>query len=71
SSANVIYFPIATRLKGLSAKEETAYQMMIEGLLALQAGNNPILIRERLTAYLKPAHRQQPGQAGEEAYEAS
>lgn len=71
SSANVIYFPIAARLKGLSAKEETAYQMMIEGLLALQAGNNPILIRERLTAYLKPAHRQQPGQAGEEAYEAS
>ncbi|MEW6181598.1 MAG: flagellar motor protein [Bacillota bacterium] len=57
SSANVIYFPIATRLKGLSAKEEVAYQMMIEGLLALQAGNNPILIRERLTAYLRPGER--------------
>ncbi len=73
ASANVIYFPIATRLKGLSTKEEVAYQMMIEGLLALQAGNNPLLIRERLTAYLRPSHRQaeQAEKAGEEAYEAT
>lgn len=70
-SANVFYFPIAARLKNLSAKEEVAYQMMIEGLLALQAGNNPILIRERLTAYIKPKHRREIEEAEKagEAYE--
>ncbi|MEW6573319.1 MAG: flagellar motor protein [Bacillota bacterium] len=68
-SANVFYFPIASRLKNLSAKEEIAYMMMIEGLLALQAGNNPILIRERLTAYLKPKQRAE-AEAEKEAGEA-
>ncbi|HIE12856.1 MAG TPA: flagellar motor protein [Desulfotomaculum sp.] len=68
-SANVFYFPIAARLKNLSAKEEIAYMMMIEGLLALQAGNNPILIRERLTAYLRPKQRAE-AEAEKEAGEA-
>lgn len=57
SSANVLYYPIANRLKNIGTKERVAFEMMIEGLLALQAGNNPILIRERLIAYLNPKQR--------------
>ncbi|RDV84776.1 flagellar motor protein [Ammonifex thiophilus] len=72
SSANLIFYPIAARLKNLSAKEELAHRIMLEGLLALQAGNNPILIRERLTAFLSPRYRKQAAaEEGEEAYEAS
>lgn len=72
SSANLLYFPIASRLKNLSAKEEISYQIIIEGLLALQAGNNPILIRERLNSYLNPKLRgQEESGKAEEAYEAS
>ncbi|MBO8138203.1 MAG: flagellar motor protein [Desulfotomaculum sp.] len=53
SAANIIYFPVAGRLKNLSKKELLLKELQIEGVLALQAGYNPVLIRERLNAYLR------------------
>ncbi len=52
-AANVFYLPIAGRLRNLSKKEFVLKELQIEGVLSLQAGYNPILIRERLNAFLR------------------
>ncbi|MEW6698037.1 MAG: flagellar motor protein [Bacillota bacterium] len=54
ASANVFWLPIGAKLKNLSKKELILREMMIEGILALQAGYNPTIIRERLNAFIKP-----------------
>jgi len=69
SSANIVWLPIAGKLKNLSKKESRVRELMLEGLISLQAGNNPILIRERLTAFLDPKRREKGGRAGGRADE--
>ncbi|ABO50953.1 MotA/TolQ/ExbB proton channel [Desulforamulus reducens MI-1] len=59
-SANVFWLPIGAKLKNLSKKELVLREMMIEGILALQAGYNPTIIRERLNAFIKPGESKQP-----------
>lgn len=56
-SANVLWLPLATKLQNISKKEILVKQLMMEGVVSLQAGYNPILIRERLVAYLNPTSR--------------
>lgn len=57
ASSNVLFFPLATKLQNISRKEILVKQLMMEGIVSLQAGYNPILIRERLVAYLNPSAR--------------
>lgn len=56
-SANILWLPIAEKLKNLSKKEVMMRELMLEGIISIQAGYNPLLIRERLSAFLKPSHR--------------
>ncbi len=56
--ANLVFMPIAIRLKNLSKQELTLQELQVEGILALQAGYNPGLIRERLNAFLKQSMRE-------------
>jgi chemotaxis protein MotA len=55
--AYCVCFPIASKLKTLTAKEIMLRRLIREGVVALQSGNNPIIIRERLNAYLNPDAR--------------
>jgi chemotaxis protein MotA len=57
SSANIVYLPIAARLKQLSQEELHFRNMTLEGILAIQAGDNPRVVQEKLTAYVPPALR--------------
>jgi chemotaxis protein MotA len=57
SSANLVYLPIAARLKQLSAAELHFREMTLEGILAIQAGDNPRVVQEKLTAYIPPSLR--------------
>jgi chemotaxis protein MotA len=57
STANLIYLPIAARLKQLSAAELHFREMTLEGILAIQAGDNPRVVQEKLTAYIPPSQR--------------
>lgn len=54
ASANVFWIPLAGKLKNLSRKEAMLREIMLEGIMSIQAGYNPMLVRERLTAFLKP-----------------
>ncbi|MCG8401513.1 MAG: MotA/TolQ/ExbB proton channel family protein, partial [Firmicutes bacterium] len=56
-AANVLFFPMASKLANISKKEILVKQLMMEGIVSLQAGYNPILIRERLVSYLNPSAR--------------
>jgi flagellar motor component MotA len=56
-SANIVFLPIGNRLKGMSEVEVNYRQMILEGVLALQAGDNPSMLAERLDTYLDPAER--------------
>ncbi len=62
--ANLIYLPLANKLKGSSAHEAQAREMMVEGVLAVQAGENPRVVREKLETFLAPKER--AGEAGAE-----
>lgn len=61
--ANYIAGPIAGKLKAKSADEILHKQVMIEGLLSIQAGENPRVIEEKLKAFLSPASRGTIGEA--------
>ena len=51
-SANVIYLPIANRLKALSTQEVELRTMTLEGILSVQAGDNPRVVAEKLGSFV-------------------
>lgn len=51
-SANLIFLPIATRLKVLDEKEFVEKSLIIEGILYIQEGINPNTIAEKLKGFL-------------------
>lgn len=53
-SANLIYLPIAGKLKSKSEEEAAVRYMQLEGILAIQAGENPRVVRDKLNAFLAP-----------------
>ena len=55
--ANLICTPIAGKLKLRDAEERLCKQIMVEGMLAIQAGENPNRILEKLLSYLSPKQR--------------
>jgi chemotaxis protein MotA len=62
-SANVVYLPIAHKLKYLSNLEAELRMMTLEGILAIQAGDNPRIVESKLLSYLNPAERAEDGEA--------
>jgi chemotaxis protein MotA len=57
ASANVIYLPIASRLKQLSDEELHARALTLEGILSIQAGDNPRVVQEKLITFVPPTVR--------------
>jgi chemotaxis protein MotA len=53
-SANLIYLPLSGKLKAKSDEETHIRYMQMEGLLAIQAGENPRIVRDKLSSYLPP-----------------
>lgn len=52
ASANLIYFPIATKLKMKDKEEVSSMEMILDGILSIQAGENPSILKEKLKTYL-------------------
>jgi len=53
-SANVIWLPLAARLNRLSGLEAEEMELVIDGVLAIQAGSNPRLVAQKLRSLLPP-----------------
>jgi chemotaxis protein MotA len=56
-SANVIWLPIANQLKRSSQVEAQNREIIMDGILAIQAGNSPRLLEQQLSAQLGPKER--------------
>ncbi len=66
--ANWICAPVANKLKADNAVEMSQKELVIEGLLSIQAGENPRVIEEKLKSFLAPKDRNFGGdEAGGEA----
>ena len=50
--ANLFFIPIAKKLRTKSKEEVIIKELMIEGILSIQAGENPRIIEEKLQAFL-------------------
>jgi chemotaxis protein MotA len=55
--ANWICSPVATKLKANNASEIMLKEVIVEGLLSIQAGENPRVIEEKLKSFLPPTGR--------------
>jgi chemotaxis protein MotA len=51
-SANLLFLPIANKLKGIIAREITLRHMLVEGLVSVANGENPRLIERKLRGFL-------------------
>ncbi|MCL6445665.1 MAG: flagellar motor protein [Alicyclobacillus sp.] len=58
ASANIIWIPLGTKLKRRNADEMLMRELMIEGILSIQAGENPKILAQKLKAYLAPSARE-------------
>jgi len=59
--ANYICIPVSGKLKVDNAAEMMMKEVMIEGLLSIQAGENPRVIEEKLKSFLAPKDREMSG----------
>ena len=66
--ANWLCAPFANKLKANNELELTLKTLIIEGLLSIQAGENPRVIEEKLKSFLSPDKREalSPEGGGEE-----
>lgn len=55
--ANLFCIPVVNKLKIRSSQEILLKEVMLEGMLSIQAGENPRIIEEKLKAFLSPRIR--------------
>ncbi|RKI44246.1 motility protein A [bacterium D16-51] len=60
--ANWICVPVSVKLTQNNDEEITIKEIMVEGLLSIQAGENPRVIEEKLKSFLAPTERENVGQ---------
>ncbi len=59
--ANLIFIPMSNKVSIKSKEEVLVREIMVEGLLSIQAGENPRIIEEKLKAFLPPSLRKGAG----------
>jgi chemotaxis protein MotA len=57
-SANLFWLPIGSRIKRISDLETTRMEIVIEGVMAIQAGSNPRTVAQRLRSLLHGSERE-------------
>jgi chemotaxis protein MotA len=55
--ANLMLIPWSGKLKNFDADESKVKEMVIEGILSIQAGDNPRILATKLLSYLNPTDR--------------
>ena len=57
-TANLILIPIKNKLEDRDADETLSREIMIEGILSIQSGDNPRILEEKLLSFLPPVRRE-------------
>lgn len=63
--ANLLWLPIAAKLKSKHDTESLYRELSMEGILSLQAGENPAFIQEKLRVFLDHGEREREAQREE------
>ena len=69
--ANAIYLPFANKLKRISADEVAHRMLIVEGVMAIQAGVSPRVVEELLKSHVPPKERAAAAEAGGAAPDAA
>jgi len=56
--ANMVFIPLAGKLEMVAKQEILLRNLMIEGIVAIQSGEKPQLIKEKLKGFLAPGMRE-------------
>ncbi len=56
--ANIFCIPIKSKLDDRHGDEMMVKEIMVEGVLSIQSGDNPRMVEEKLLAFLSPAERE-------------
>ncbi len=56
--ANLVFIPIKSNLDDKDAAETLVKEIMIEGILSIQSGDNPRILEEKLLSFLPPIRRE-------------
>ena len=67
SSANLVFLPLSNKLKHSSTEEVLTHEIVMEGILAIQGGDNPRIVEEKLKAFLSPKARRAISDSKEQA----
>lgn len=62
-SANLLWLPLASKLKQRSKKELLTKELILEGILSIQAGENPTILGQKLRVFLAPGARDRTSKA--------
>lgn len=57
-SANLVWLPLASKLKMRSKEEMLTKELIMEGILSIQAGENPNILGQKLRVFLAPGGRE-------------
>lgn len=63
--ANLLFAPISAKLKARSGEEVRAKEVILEGILAIQGGETPGMVKDRLQSFLSLRDRQEVHWQGE------
>ena len=63
--ANLCFSPIASKLQSITEREIRYNELILEGLLAIQAGENPRLIEEKLVSFIAKNEKKSEDETGE------
>ena len=56
--ANLVFIPVRNKLQDRDAGEALVKEIMIEGILSIQSGDNPRILEEKLLSFLPPERRE-------------
>jgi chemotaxis protein MotA len=56
--ANLLFLPAAGKLRVRTANELLSKEIIIEGILSIQSGDNPRIVEQKLKAFVSPALRE-------------
>lgn len=55
--ANLFFLPIAGKLKTRSSQEVMLKELILEGVLSIQSGDNPRIVEQKLASFIAPKQR--------------
>ena len=55
--ANAVFLPLANKLEVRSQEEILVREMVIDGIMAIQSGDSPRIVEEKLKSFLSPVQR--------------